>query len=123
MGDMKGLLGMLPGMGKMAKQIKDAEVNPKAIKRQEGILLSMTPGERRQPALIKASRKKRIAAGSGMSVQDVNRLLKQHQQMGTVMKQMKKKGLAGMFSGGMPGAGLGGGLPGGMPQGIPFRGR
>jgi signal recognition particle subunit SRP54 len=122
-GDMKGLLGMLPGMGKMAKQIKDAEVNPKAIKRQEGILLSMTPGERRQPALIKASRKKRIAAGSGMSVQDVNRLLKQHQQMGTVMKQMKKKGLAGMFSGGMPGAGLGGGLPGGMPQGIPFRGR
>ena len=123
MGDMKGLLGMLPGMGKMAKQIKDAEVNPKAIKRQEGILLSMTPGERRQPALIKASRKKRIAAGSGMSVQDVNRLLKQHQQMGTVMKQMKKKGLAGMFSGGMPGAGLGGGLPGGMPQGLPFRGR
>jgi signal recognition particle subunit SRP54 len=123
MGDMKGLLGMLPGMGKMAKQIKDAEVNPKAIKRQEGILLSMTPGERRQPALNKASRKKRIAAGSGMSVQDVNRLLKQHQQMGTVMKQMKKKGLAGMFSGGMPGAGLGGGLPGGMPQGIPFRGR
>lgn len=123
MGDMKGLLGMLPGMGKMAKQIKDAEVNPKAIKRQEGILLSMTPGERRQPALIKASRKKRIAAGSGMSVQDVNRLLKQHQQMGTVMKQMKKKGLAGMFSGGMPGAGLGGGLPGGMPQGIPFQGR
>ncbi|MGY8962104.1 MAG: signal recognition particle protein, partial [Rhodospirillales bacterium] len=119
MGDMKGLLGMLPGMGKMAKQIKDAEVNPKAIKRQEGILLSMTPGERRQPALIKASRKKRIAAGSGMSVQDVNRLLKQHQQMGTVMKQMKKKGLAGMFSGGMPGAGLGGGLPGGMPQGLP----
>lgn len=123
MGDMKGLLGMLPGMGKMAKQIKDADVDPKAIKRQEGILLSMTPGERRQPALIKASRKKRIAAGSGMAVQDVNRLLKQHQQMATVMKQMKKKGLAGMFSGGMPGAGLGGGLPGGMPQGLPFRGR
>lgn len=123
MGDMKGLLGMIPGMGKMAKQIKDADVDPKAIKRQEGILLSMTPGERRQPALIKASRKKRIAAGSGMSVQDVNRLLKQHQQMATVMKQMKKKGLAGMFSGGMPGAGLGGGLPGGMPQGLPFRGR
>lgn len=124
MGDMKGLLGMLPGMGKMAKQIKQADVDPQMIKRQEAMLLSMTPKERRQPALIKASRKKRIASGSGMAVQDVNRLLKQHQQMATVMKQMKKKGLAGMFSGGgMPGAGLGGGLPGGMPQGLPFRGR
>jgi len=133
MGDMKGLLGMLPGVGKMAKQLKQADVDPKMIKRQEAILLSMTPRERRQPAVIKASRKKRIAAGSGTSVPDVNRLLKQHQQMATVMKQMKKKGLGGLLSGGgMPGGlaggagglgGLGGGLPGGLPPGGPFRGR
>ena len=129
MGDMKGLLGMLPGIGKMAKQLKQVDVDPKMIKRQEAILLSMTPQERRQPAVIKASRKKRIAAGSGTSVLDVNRLLKQYQQMATVMKQMKKKGLAGLLSGGgMPGAGLPGGLsrgglPGGLPPGAPFRGR
>ena len=129
MGDMKDLLGMLPGIGKMAKQLKQADVDPKMIKRQEAILLSMTPQERRQPAVIKASRKKRIAAGSGTSVPDVNRLLKQYQQMATVMKQMKKRGLAGLLSGGgMPGAGLpgglsGGGLPGGLPPGAPFRGR
>ncbi len=127
MGDMKGILGMLPGVGKMAKQLKQADVDPKMIRRQEAILLSMTPNERRQPAVIKASRKKRIAAGSGTSVPDVNRLLKQHQQMATVMKQMKKKGLGGLLSGGglpggMPG-GFGGGLPGGMPPGGPFRGR
>jgi signal recognition particle subunit SRP54 len=120
MGDMKGLLGMLPGVGKMAKQLKQADVDPKMIRRQEAILLSMTPRERRMPALLKASRKKRIASGSGTSVPDVNRLLKQHQQMATVMKQIKKKGLAGLFSGGMPGAGLPGG---GLPPGLPFRGR
>ena len=126
MGDMKGLLGMLPGVGKMAKQLKQADVDPKMIKRQEAILLSMTPKERRLPAVIKASRKKRIAAGSGTSVPDVNRLLKQHQQMAAVMKQMKKKGLGGLLSGGgMPGGlgGLGGGLPPGLPPGGPFRGR
>ena len=129
MGDMKGILGMLPGGGKMAKQLKQLGVDPKMIKRQEAILLSMTPKERTAPALIKASRKKRIAAGSGTSVPDVNRLLKQHQQMATVMKKMKKQGLTGLLSGGgMPGAGLpgglsGGGLPGGLPPGAPFRGR
>ncbi len=125
MGDMKGLLGMLPGMGKMAKKLQQADVDPKLIRRQEAILLSMTPKERTHPAVIKASRKKRIAAGSGMSVPDVNRLLKQYQQMAMVMKQMKKKGLAGLLSGGgMPGAGLPGGLPGGgLPPGVPFRGR
>ena len=76
MGDMKGLLGMLPGVGKMAKQMKNAEIDPKMIKHQEAILLSMTLQERKKPALIKASRKKRIACGSGTSVPDVNRLLK-----------------------------------------------
>lgn len=133
MGDMKGLLGMLPGVGKMAKQLKQADIDPKMIKRQEAILLSMTPRERTQPALLKASRKKRIAAGSGTSVPDVNRLLKQYQQMATVMKQMKKKGLAGMMAGAMGGNMAGGAMPGGMslpggaagglPPGLPFKGR
>ncbi len=124
MGDMKGILGMLPGVGKMAKQLKQADVDPMMIKRQEAILLSMTPKERIQPALIKASRKKRIAAGSGTSVPDVNRLLKQHQQMAAVMKKMKKQGLSGLLSGGgMPGGMAPGGLPVGMPPGGPFRGR
>ena len=134
MGDMKGILGMLPGVGKMAKQLKQSDVDPKMIKRQEAILLSMTPKERTQPALIKASRKKRIAAGSGTTVPEVNRLLKQYQQMAAVMKKMKKQGLSGLLSGGgLPGGGLpgglsgggmaGGGLPGGLPPGGPFRGR
>ncbi|MEQ9447024.1 MAG: signal recognition particle protein [Rhodospirillaceae bacterium] len=126
MGDMKGILGMLPGVGKMAKQLKQADVDPKMIKRQEAILLSMTPKERKAPALIKASRKKRIATGSGATVPDVNRVLKQYQQMATVMKQIKKKGLGGLLSGGMPGAGLPGSGPGGLPGGLPpglLRGR
>ncbi|MEQ9110098.1 MAG: signal recognition particle protein [Rhodospirillaceae bacterium] len=126
MGDMKGILGMLPGVGKMAKQLKQADVDPKMIKRQEAILLSMTPKERKAPALIKASRKKRIATGSGATVPDVNRVLKQYQQMATVMKQIKKKGLGGLLSGGMPGAGLPGSGPGGLPDGLPpglLRGR
>ncbi|MEQ8734198.1 MAG: signal recognition particle protein [Rhodospirillaceae bacterium] len=126
MGDMKGILGMLPGIGKMAKQLKQADVDPKMIKRQEAILLSMTPKERQAPALIKASRKKRIAMGSGTNVPDVNRVLKQYQQMATVMKQIKKKGLGGLLSGGMPGAGLPGSGPGGLPGGLPpglLRGR
>ena len=114
---------------KMAKQLKQTDVDPKMIKRQEAILLSMTPKERTQPALIKASRKKRIAAGSGTSVPDVNRLLKQHQQMATMMKKMKKQGFSGLLSGGgLPGAGLADGLaarglPGALPPGTPFRSR
>ncbi len=130
MGDMKGLLGLIPGLGQAMKQIKSADLDPKQFKRLEAIIQSMTPKERRNPDLIKASRKVRIAAGSGTSVPDVNKLLKQHQQMETVMKRMKKMGGLGalgalMGGGGMPG-GLGGGLGklpgGGMPRpgGFPF---
>jgi signal recognition particle subunit SRP54 len=108
MGDMKGLLGMLPGMGKMKKQIEEANIDDKTIARQEAIILSMTKAERRNPDLIKASRKKRIATGSGTSVQEVNRLLKQFDQMAGMMKQMGKLGQKGFMRGGM-GALMGGG--------------
>lgn len=125
MGDVKGLLGMLPGIGKMKKQLEQANIDDSVIKRQEAIILSMTPRERRRPELIKASRKKRIAAGSGTSVQDVNRLLKQHQQMQAMMKKVGKMGKKGLLKGGglppgmlPPGAGGGfGGGGGGFPFG------
>jgi signal recognition particle subunit SRP54 len=129
MGDMKGLLGLIPGIGQAMKQVKDSQLDPKTFKRLEAIIQSMTPKERRVPDLIKASRKQRIATGSGTTVADVNKLLKQHQQMETMMKRMKKMGgigaLAGMMGGaGGPGGGLGG-LMGGMgslprPGGPPF---
>jgi len=113
MGDIKGLLGMMPGIAKMKKQIDDANIDNSIIKRQESIILSMTIRERRHPEIIKASRKKRIAAGSGSTVPEVNKLLKQHQQMGLMMKQMKKmggmKGLAERM-GGLFGGGGGGGM-------------
>jgi signal recognition particle subunit SRP54 len=129
MGDMKGLLGLIPGIGQAMKQVKDSQLDPKTFKRLEAIIQSMTPKERRVPDLIKASRKQRIATGSGTTVADVNKLLKQHQQMETMMKRMKKMGgigaLAGMMGGaGGPGGSLGG-LMGGMgslprPGGPPF---
>lgn len=119
MGDLKGLLGMLPGMGKFKAQIDAAKIDDKIFKRQEAVILSMTPYERRNPDIIKASRKKRIAAGCGLSVQDVNKLLKQYEQIAEVMKKMKKMGKRGLF-GGLPG-GFGGGFGrmGGFP---PFGG-
>ena len=118
MGGLGGLMGMLPQMGKMKQAMADANVNEKLLAHQEAIILSMTPQERRRPEIIKASRKRRIAAGCGLDVQQVNKLLKQHAQMQDVMKKMKKsggKGLAGLL-GGMGG---GGGMPpmgGGMPR-------
>jgi signal recognition particle subunit SRP54 len=93
------------------------------VKRQEAIILSMTPKERRNPELIKASRKQRIATGSGTSVADVNKLLKQHQDMATMMKRLKKMGglgaLGAMMGGlgkGVPGLAPGLRGPGGPPQ-------
>ena len=92
MGGMKGILGKLPGVQKMQKQLDQANIDEKVIGRQCAIIDSMTPKERRNADLINASRKRRIAAGSGTSVQDVNRLLKQHRQMQDMMKRMKKAG-------------------------------
>ena len=85
-------MSMLPGVGKIQKQMAQHSIDDGMIRRQEAIIMSMTPGERHRPALIKASRKRRIAAGSGTSVQEINKLLKQFQQMQTMMKKMKKMG-------------------------------
>jgi signal recognition particle subunit SRP54 len=92
MGSMSGILGMLPGVGKIKKQIEDANLDVTMFKRQAAIIGSMTKAERKNPDLLKASRKKRIAAGSGTSVQDVNKLLKQFDDMSTMMKRMNKMG-------------------------------
>jgi signal recognition particle subunit SRP54 len=118
MGGFGGLLAMLPGVAKVQKQMAEAKVDDGLIKRQEAIILSMTPKERRRAKLINASRRRRIAAGSGTSVPDVNRLLKQHQQMQKVMKKMGKLGQKGLARAGLPGlmGPPGRGLPGGFPR-------
>ncbi|HHU83764.1 MAG TPA: signal recognition particle protein [Clostridiales bacterium] len=90
MGSMKDLLGMIPGLG---KQIKDVDVDDGAIDKVQSIIYSMTPRERRNPDIINASRKRRIAAGCGMQVEDVNRLLAQYRQMQKMFKQMNSKGM------------------------------
>ena len=106
MGDIKGMLGMIPGLG---KKLRDVEIDERQFDRTEAIILSMTKEERAKPDIITPSRKRRIAAGSGMKVEDVNRLLKQYDQMRQMMKQMKgmgKKGRRGMR--GIPPGMLGG---------------
>ena len=109
MGSLQGILGMLPGVGKIKQQLNDANLDTSILKRQAAIISSMTPRERRAPDLIKASRKKRIAAGSGTSVQEVNKLLKQFDDMSAMMKRMNKLGQKGLMRGGLsallPGAG------------------
>ena len=101
MGSLSGILGMLPGIGKMKAQIDDANLDQGILKRQAAIISSMTMKERRTPDVIKASRKKRIAAGSGTSVQEINRLLKQFDDMSTMMKRMNKLGQKGLRRQGM----------------------
>ena len=103
MGGLGGVMGMLPGIGKMQKQLANAKIDEKMIGRQQAIISSMTKVERRRPELIKASRKQRIAAGSGTTVQEVNRLLKQHQEMGRMMKQVSKLGKKGLLRHGLSG--------------------
>ncbi len=109
MGGMEGLLGMLPGVGKVKKQLAAANVDDTMLVRQEAIVLSMTPTERRKAKILNGSRKRRVAAGSGTTVQDVNRLLKQHRQMADMAKKMGKLGQKKFMRNGMPG------LPG-MPS-------
>jgi signal recognition particle subunit SRP54 len=118
-GGLSGMMGMLPGVAKMKSQLENANLDDRIIKRQRSIIDSMTPAERRNPDILKASRKKRIAAGAGAKVEEINKLLKMHRQMADVMKMMgggKGKGMAGalgkMF-------GIGGGGMGGMPQPTP----
>ncbi len=107
MGGLQGVMSMLPGLGKMQQQVAKANVNEDLLKRQEAIIMSMTPGERRNPNVIHASRKLRIATGSGTSVQEVNKLLKQFLMMSKMMKKMGRmdpKALARSMPGlpGMP---------------------
>jgi signal recognition particle subunit SRP54 len=129
MGGMGGLLGLMPGVAKMKNQIQNAGLDDKLLKRQIAIIDSMTPKERRNPDLLKASRKKRIAAGSGTSPEQINKLLKMHRGMADMMKIMgggagKRGPLAGLaqamgFGGGMPTpeqmAEMAKKMPGGMP--------
>ncbi len=124
MGGMAGLIGMMPGMGKLAAQAEKAGADDRLLGRMEAVILSMTPKERTKPELLNAKRKIRIANGAGTTVQEVNKLLKMHQEMSTAMKKIRKmggmKGLAGLMGkmgGGIPGlGGLGGLGGGGMPQ-------
>ena len=92
LGSIGGLIGMIPGLSKFKSQIEAAGVGDNLIKKQEAIILSMTKAERRQPDIIKASRKKRIAAGSGVEVHEVNKLLKSYEQMSTMMKKIGRNG-------------------------------
>ncbi len=103
MGGMEGLLGMLPGVGKVKRQLAEANIDVKMLERQQAIISSMTPTERRNPKLLNSSRKRRIAGGSGTTVQDVNRVLKQVKQMNIVMKRANKLGEKGLMRHGIPG--------------------
>ncbi|OIQ36266.1 MAG: signal recognition particle protein [Roseobacter sp. MedPE-SW] len=111
MGGMEGMMSMMPGMGKMAKQVQDAGMDDKVIKRQIAMIQSMTKKERANPGLLQASRKKRIVAGAGMQVSDLNKLLKMHRQMSDMMKKMGKMGKGKMLKQAMKGMlGKGGGM-------------
>ncbi len=136
-GGMSGVMGMLPGIGKVKKQIDALGIDDSILRRQSAIISSMTKKERKNPDILKASRKKRVAAGSGTRVEEINKLLKMHRQMADMMKAMGKgKGIFGKMGamagmgGGMPamdpaalqrlaqGGGIPGGLPG-LPSGVP----
>jgi signal recognition particle subunit SRP54 len=97
MGSISSIVGMLPGMGAAKEALENANVDKNVLARQAAVISSMTPKERRNPDIIKASRKKRIAAGSGTTVQDVNKLLKQFDDMSLMMKKMKKLGQKGLM--------------------------
>ncbi len=111
MGGMSGILGNLPGIGKMKKQMSEANIDETMLKRQVAIIDSMTRWERRNGKLINASRKRRIAVGSGTTVQDINKLLKQHRQMQDMMKKVSKAGGLQKLMGR-------GGMPTGLPPGM-----
>ncbi len=113
MGGISDMLNLLPGMSKAQQaQLEKANVDDKMIARQLAILSSMTPGERRRPEIVKASRKQRVAAGSGTTVQEVNKLMKQHKEASRMVKRVKKMSKKGLMRGGlgglMPGGGGGG---------------
>ncbi len=112
MGGMGGIMGMLPGVNKIRKQLDAANIDEGEIKRQEAIISSMTREERRIPKLLNASRRRRIAGGSGTSVQEINILLKRYQDMATMMKKMNKLGKKGLMRHGISAILPGGGFRG-----------
>ncbi|MGC9420705.1 MAG: signal recognition particle protein, partial [Rhodovulum sp.] len=140
MGGMEGIMGMMPGMGKMSKQMEEAGFDDSILRRQIALINSMTKKERANPQILQASRKKRIAKGAGLEVPELNKLLKMHRQMSDMMKKLGKKGgramlkkaMGGLFGkGGMPDMGnmdpkaleeaarkMGGGMPPGMGGGM-----
>ena len=129
MGGLGMLAGMLPGSKKAKASRAQGGVDDKVLVHMDAIIGSMTAKERARPELMNAKRKKRVAAGSGLQVQDVNKLLKMHQEMSRAMKQIKKmgglKGLGALFGANGPGGGMGAAMPGlggpggGMPPGLP----
>ena len=103
MGGMTGVMAMLPGVAKVKNQLAAGTIDDRVLTRQEAIIMSMTGAERRNPKLFNGSRRRRIAAGSGTTVQEVNRVLKQHQQMSRMMKKMNKLGKKGLLRHGVAG--------------------
>jgi len=131
MGGMSGLMAMMPGVAKIKNQLAERNLDDSVLKRQMAIIDSMTPGERKHPDILKASRKKRVASGSGAKVEEINKLLKMHRTMADLMKAMgggKARGpMAGLaqmmgFGGGMPSAEEMAKLAGQMPGGLPGAG-
>ena len=116
MGGMEGMMAMLPGAAKMSKQMENAGIDDKILARQIALIQSMTKKERANPKLLQASRKKRIAAGSGQDVSELNKLLKMHRQMSDMMKKMGKMGKGGMLKQAMKG--MMGGKGGASPEDI-----
>jgi signal recognition particle subunit SRP54 len=127
LGGLGGLMGMMPGVAKMKSQLAAANLDDRIVKRQMAVIDSMTREERKTPDILKASRKKRIAAGAGVKVEDVNKLLKMHRNMADMMKAMgqgKRGPMAGLaqmmgFGGGMPSPEQIQQLKDQMPQGLP----
>ena len=115
MGGLGGLMDLMPGVQKAKQQMAAANIDDRMLKRQEAIIMSMTPQERRKPDILAASRKRRIAAGAGVEVAEVNKVLKMHRSMADMMKKIGKGGMKG-FAAAMGGM-MGGGAQAGMgPQ-------
>jgi signal recognition particle subunit SRP54 len=128
MGGLGGLMSMLPGIGKIKNQLAERNLDDSVLKRQMAIIDSMTPGERKHPDVLKASRKKRVAAGSGTKVEEINKLLKMHRTMADMMKVMGGGKARGPMAGLAQALGLGSGMPSpeemaklaqSMPGGVP----
>jgi signal recognition particle subunit SRP54 len=132
MGGMSGLMAMLPGVAKIKNQLAERNIDDGILKRQMALIDSMTPGERKNPDILKASRKKRVATGAGSKVEELNKLLKMHRNMADVMKAMGGGKARGPMAGLARMMGMGGGMPspeemqklaekmpGGLPPGMP----